>query len=262
MVQSVVDPMAEESYQPVSIEAARTAAIDLEDKFRKSTKRRECPPIFLIFNFKRAPSRSSGPFRIRFSHPVRQFPFQAGIVFVKGETAPWTPLFEQTGINLKPVSLSMLKKKFTSQKAQDQLFKSADFFFCESAAAGALPGLLKSQFFSRNRQPMIVNLEQDPEQIAKEIRDATECAELYVKSDTRCFLRCGAFNVSFDQLAENIVHGIEEAMKLIPKAKARVESIALMTSGIEMQPFWRKHGKIVKVTPEMVKVEKNEEDDE
>ena len=248
----------EESYQPVAFEAARTAAIDLEDKFRKSTKRRECPPVFLIFNFKRAPSRSSGPFRIRFQHPVRQFPFQSGVVFVKGETAPWAPLFEKTGIDLKPISLSMLKKKFTSQKAQDQLFKSADFFFCEASAAGALPGLLKSQFFSRNRQPMIVHLEQDPDQIAREIREATECAELYVKSDTRCFLRCGAFNVSFDQLAENITNGIEQAMKLIPKAKARVESIALMTSGIEMPPFWNKHEKIVKVTPDMVKVDREE----
>ena len=248
----------EESYQPVAFEAARTAAIDLEDKFRKSTKRRECPPVFLIFNFKRAPSRSSGPFRIRFQHPVRQFPFQSGVVFVKGETAPWVPLFEKTGIDLKPISLSMLKKKFTSQKAQDQLFKSADFFFCEASAVGALPGLLKSQFFSRNRQPMIVHLEQDADQIAREIREATECAELYVKSDTRCFLRCGAFNVSFDQLAENITNGIEQAMKLIPKAKARVESIALMTSGIEMPPFWNKHEKIVKVTPDMVKVDREE----
>ena len=157
-------------------------------------------------------------------------------------------------------AIKVFKNKYEFRKLISSIYP--DFFFCESAAAGALPGLLKSQFFSRNRQPMIVHLEQDPEQIAKEIRDATECAELYVKSDTRCFLRCGAFNVSFDQLAENIVHGIEEAMKLIPKAKARVESIALMTSGIEMQPFWRKHGKIVKVTPEMVKVEKNEEGDE
>jgi hypothetical protein len=170
-------------YQPVSIAAARAAAIALRSKFTKSAKRRECPPVFIIFNFKKAPSHSSGPHRISFPHPVRDFPIQSGIVFVKGEFAPWSTLFSETGISLRAVSISQLRKKYTKQKSQDKLFKSAEYFFCEKAASPALPSLLRSQYFSMNRQPIIIELTEDPEQIASEIREAVQSADLYVKND-------------------------------------------------------------------------------
>jgi hypothetical protein len=240
-------------YQPVSLAAARAAAIALRSKFTKSTKRRECPPVFVVFHFKKAPSKSSGPHRLSFPHPVREFPIQSGVVFVKGEVTPWTAVLSQTGLPLTAVSISQLKKKYTNQKAQDQLFKSAEYFFCEKAAAPVLPGLLTTQFFSMKRQPVVVELTEDAEQIAMEIQAAVECAELYVKSDVKCFLRVGAFNLTFDNLAENVVAGIEQALKIIPKAKARVESISMICSGIEMPPFWEKHPQRVELKAEDIK---------
>jgi hypothetical protein len=245
-------------YQPVSIDAARSAAIALRSKFTKSTKRRECPPVFIIFHFKKAPSQRSGPHRIFFPHAIREFPIQSGIVFVKGEMAPWTDLFSKTGISLTAVSVSQLKKKYGNQKAQDQLFKSAEYFFCEKAASAQIPSLLKTQFFSMNRQPIVVELKADPDQIASEIRSAIESGEFYVRLDVKCFLRVGALNLGFDKLAENVITGIEQALKIIPKAKARVESISMMTSGIEMAPFWVKHPKKVDLTADEIKGTTNE----
>jgi hypothetical protein len=247
-------------YQPVSFGSARSAAIALQSKFTKSTKRRECPPVFLIFNFKKAPTTSSGPHRLRLPHPIRQFPFQSGLVFVKGEVAPWSGLFSQTPLPLSAISLSQLKKKYTTQKAQDQLFKSADYFFCDRPAAAALPGFLKSEFFSRKRQPVVVDLTPSANQIEAEIRAAVESSELYVKSDIRCFLRVGAFNLTFNTLAENILSGVEQAMGIIPKAKARVQSIAMMASGIEMPPFWQKHPKKVELSIEEIRGQPGRDD--
>jgi hypothetical protein len=235
-------------YQPVPFEAARAAAISLRSKFTKSAKRRECPPVFVIFNFKKAPNHASGPHRLSFPHPVREFPIQSGIVFVKGGSTPWSALFSETGISLRAISISQLRKKYTKQKAQDKLFKSAEYFFCEKGATATLPGLLRSQFFSMNRQPIIVELAENAEQIASEIREAVQSADLYVRNDVKCFVRVGAFNLTFDNLAENVIAGIEQALKLIPKARARVESISMMASGIEMPPFWRKHPQRMELT--------------
>jgi hypothetical protein len=249
-------------YQPVSFAEARSAAIALRSKFTNSTKGRECPPVFLIFNFKKAPSKSSGPHRLVLPHPVRKFPFHSGIVFVKGEVAPWNDLLSLTSLPLSAVSLSQLKKKYTSQKSQYQLFKSADYFFCDRPAAAALPGLLISPFFSRKRQPVVVDLAPATDRVEAEVRSAVESSELYVKSDIRCFLRVGAFNLTFDAIAENILSAVEQAMRIIPKAKARVQSISMIVSRIEMPPFWQKHPKRVALTVEEIRGQPHEDDTE
>jgi hypothetical protein len=237
----------------VSFEAARSAAIAIQSKYAQSTKRRECPPLFLIFNFRKAPVEASGPFRIPLPHAIRGFPMKSGLIFVKGEAGPWNELFSKTALNLTAVSMSMLKKKYTHQKAQDELFKSAEYFFCEQSARPLLPHLLKAEFFSRNRQPITVSLPSDPEQIINELRSALESSELYIKRESRVLMRCGAFDLSFDHLAENIVAAVTEGMKYIPKAKARVSSLALMTSGIELPPFWEKHPAQKTLTKDQIK---------
>jgi hypothetical protein len=171
-------------------------------------------------------------------------------VFVKGEVAPWNDLFARTSLPLSAIAFSQLKKKYTTQKSQDKLFKSTDSFFCDRPTAAALPGLLRSEFFSRKRQPVVVDLELAADQVEAEVRPAVESSELCVKSDIRCFLRIGAFNLTFDAIAENILSAVDQATSIIPKAKAMVQSIAMMASGVEMQPFWQKYPKRVELTVE------------
>ena len=236
--------MQKEKNDFVTLAAAKSGVIQLQKKYTKSTKRRECPPIFLIFHFIKAPSKASGPHRIHFPHPVRTFPFQSAVVFVTGESSKWEKSFEPLGLNITAVSISMLKKKFTNRKSRDQLLKSCDIFFCEKSASAVLPNNLGTQFFSRNRQPIIVSLNpEDPIQMKQEFQEATESGELYIRHHTSCSVRIGGFNLTFDNLAENIIQCCEQSVEIIPKAKRRIDSVSLMTSGIELPPIWMKNAK-------------------
>ncbi|OHS99249.1 hypothetical protein TRFO_08497 [Tritrichomonas foetus] len=250
-----------EGYSPLTFAAAKHGAILLQQKYTKSTKRRECPPIFLIFNLKKGPSHESGPHRIFLPHPVRAFPFDSATVFVTGEAAAWSAAFEKTGLKLNAISISMLKKKYTTRKSRDEILRSVPFFFAEAAAAPSLPANLGTQFFSRNKQPTIVHLDiNDPDQIAKELKEATESCELYVKHKTRLMMRVGSFNLSFDHLGENLSNAATQAMNYIPKPKARVESISLMTSGLEIGPIWEKNPKVYELKPEELLPQKENQD--
>jgi hypothetical protein len=73
-------------------------------------------------------------------------------------------------------------------------------------------------------------------------------------------LRIGAFNLTFDAIAENILSAVEQATGIIPKAKAMVQSIAIMASGVEMQPFWQKHPKRVELTVEEIRGKPDNDD--
>lgn len=252
--------MEDHDRPPITFSQARAAAVALQNTYATKTKRRESPPIFLIFNFKKAPSKSSGPHRIRLPSPVRHFPFQTATMFVSGEAAPWQETFKKTGLEINAISLSMLRKHYSTRKARDTLLHSSTFFYCEENAATSLPSLLGSQFFSRNRQPIRVRLDvNDSDQIMNELKEATECAEFYIKHDVNTMLRVGNFGISFDALGENILQGFQQAWDLIPKAKARVVSITLMTSGQTIPPFWEKNPKKLTLTPENVIVQEEEE---
>ena len=243
--------------QLLTWEQARLGAITLQKRFTQSTHRRECPPIFVIFHFVKAPSKSSGPHRIPLPHPVRPFPFLNGTLFVGGEASKWEPLIQKTGLSLKVISLSMLRKHYNTRKERDSLLHDPDSgqLFCEESIASQLPNRLGSQFFSRNRQPIRIKIQDTftPDELKEEFRQACECSELYIRKDTTCLMRIGAFNLSFDYLGENIASAVQQAYELIPKAKARIESITLMTSGLEIQPIWEKNPKKITLTAEDIK---------
>jgi len=252
----------------VSNNEARNGVISLQKKYTQSTKRRECPAVYLIFSFVKPPSQQSGPHLIRLPHPVRQFPFLKATVFVGGESTAWQKVFDQSGLQLTAVSMSNLQKHYSTRKERDTLLKSATYFFFDKPIGSQLPKRLGNQFFSRNRQPLQVELDiNNPDQIAKEIQTSVECTHLYVKSSDSCIMNIGAFNMSFDHLAENICSAISQAMPLIPKAKARVSSICLMSSGITMPPLWEKNQvkttlKAEDIKPKISIVEESEQEDE
>lgn len=239
---------------PLTFQLARSGAIELQQKYTKSTKRRECPSVFLIFDFIKPPKSSKEPINLSLPHPVRMFPFQSGVVFVGGEGGKWQEAFDKTELKLKAISMSALQKHYSSRKEQDNLFTSTDYFFAEKSIAQQLPKKLGNKFFSRNRQPTQVSLDiEKPEQIYNEIKSAIEGTQFYITASNECWVRVGAFNLSFDHLAENILTCSELAMHEIPKAKARVKSIHLYTSGIEMPPIWEKEAKKVSLTAEEIK---------
>ncbi|KAK8870471.1 Ribosomal L1 domain-containing protein 1 [Tritrichomonas musculus] len=261
-----------ESFTPLTFGAAKHGAIVLQQKYTKCTKRRECPPVFLVIYLKKAPKSQSGPHRISLMHPVRPFPIECSpdhppIVFVTGEAATWQAAFDKPSklgsIKLKAISISMLKKKFTTRKSRDEMLSTTPIFFCEHAAASVLPSRLGSQFFSRNKQPIIVTLDiNDSDQIFNEIKKATECSELYVKQDKKLMMRVGAFNFTFDHLGENITDAADQAIKIIPKGKKYVESMCLMSSGIETKPIWERNPKIIQLTAEDLVTKSNEDADD
>lgn len=248
-----------DNFTPLTFGEAKHGAIVLQQKYTKSTKRRECPPVFLVIYLKKAPKKQSGPHRISLIHPIRPFPIECSqdhppIVFVTGEAATWQTAFDKSTtfgfIKLKAISISMLKKKYTTRKSRDEMLSKTPIFFCEHAAAPVLPSHLGTQFFSRNKQPIIVTLDiNDSDQIYKEIKEATECSELYVKKDTRLMMRIGAFNFTFDHLGENITNAADQAMKVIPKAIKYIDSMGLMSSGIEIK-IWDRNPKQITLTAE------------
>lgn len=257
-------------FTPLNFGAAKHGAIVLQQKYTKSTKRRECPPVFLVFNLKKAPKKQSGPHRLSLPHPVRPFPIECSpdhppIVFVTGEAATWQSAFDKQTkfgyIKLRAISISMLKKKYTTRKSRDEMLSKTPIFFCEHAASSVLPSHLGTQFFSRNKQPIIVTLDiNDSDQIYNEIKQATECSELYIKRDTRLMMRVGAFNFTFDHLGENIANAADQAINIIPKAKKYIESMGLMSSGIDIK-IWERNPKKIQLTAEDI-LSKNVEDDE
>jgi hypothetical protein len=249
----------EETLSPLSFTAARSGAIALQQKFTKSTGRRECPSVFVILDFVKPPKISKGPIRLKLPHPVRLFPFQSAVVFVGGEGQKWQDVFDKTDLKLKAISMSNLAKHYSKQKEQDELFVSADYFFVEKNVADQLPKRLGNKFFSRNRQPTLVTLDiANPEQIAQEIKDAVEQTDFRIRPTDNCWIRVGCFNLSFDNMAENITTACELAYHEIPKAKPRIKSIRLYTSGIEMPPIWDKHKKEVDLdTPITGVIKKN-----
>lgn len=257
-----------DTFTPLTFGAAKHGAIVLQQKYTKSTKRRECPPVFLVIYLKKEPKKESGPHRLALIHPVRPFPLDYSpehppIVFVTGQAATWQTAFDTPSkfgqINLKAISVSMLKKKYTTRKSRDEMLSTTPIFFCEHAAVPMLPSLLGTQFFSRNKQPIVVNFDiNDSDQIYKEIKEATECSEFYIKRNTKLMMRVGAFNFTFDHLGENIANAADQAIKIIPKAKKYIESMALMSSGIEIK-IWERNPKKIQLTPEDI-LSKNDED--
>lgn len=263
-------PEQEATIKPLTFEAAKHGAIVLQKKYTTCTKRRECPPIFLVFSLKKAPSKSSGPHRLLLPNPVRHFPFEysaehPAVVFVTGESAKWQAVFDslESPLKLKAISMSMLKKKLTTRKSRDELLRTTPLFFCEHLAAPSLPSNLGTQFFSRTKQPIIVNLNiDDSSQIYNEIKNATEATEFYIKTDTRLLMRIGDFTLTFDQLGENIANAAEQAMSLIPKSGKHVETMGLITSGIEIGPIWDKNPKKITLTAEDLVVKSVDDEDE
>ncbi|EAY06601.1 hypothetical protein TVAG_055950 [Trichomonas vaginalis G3] len=252
---------ASKKLSPLTFQMARSGAIELQQKYTKSTKRRECPNVFIVFDFIKPPKSSKGPINLTLPHPVRMFPFQSGVVFVGGESVKWQEAFDKTELKLKAISMSALQKHYSSRKEQDQLFTSTDYFFAEKGVASQLPKKLGNKFFSRNRQPTQVSLDiSNPEQIYNEIKNSIQGTQFYIPASNECWVRAGGFNLSFDHLAENIAICSELAMQEIPKAKARVKSIHLYASGIAMPPIWEKDAKKITLTAEEIKTTRTNEE--
>lgn len=233
---------------------ARSGSISLQRKYTETTKRRECPDVFIILTFRKPPKKSSGPHRVKSPHPVRQYPFSSAVIFVNGESKAWQDIFDDINLKIKAISMSSLNKNYSTTKEKDKLFRSVQYFFFDKRCGSKLAKRLNNQFFSRTRQPTQVDLDiNNKERIVNELRDALECTQFYLKdNDTTCWVRAGSFALSHDHLGENISQICSSAWEIIPDSHTRIISVKLSTSGME-KVIWEKDGEGPVLTPESVK---------
>ncbi|KAJ3677001.1 hypothetical protein LUZ60_002725 [Juncus effusus] len=128
------------------------------------------------------------------------------------------PISEAVGINT-------LRTDYRPFESRRKLCASYDLFLADKRIIPLLPKLIGKTFFVKKKNPLPVNFERTgwPEQV-KKILGSTF---FYLRTGTCIGIRVGRLCMKVDEIVDNVMRVIDEAVEIVPKKWGNVRSLHL-----------------------------------
>jgi len=197
--------------------------------------------ISLIISLKEIPSKAKPkPIRIPIPHPIFRETGNEVCLLVKDPQRKYKEMVKQANITCvtKVIGVSKLRKKYMSFEAKRTLCHSYDIFIADKAILPFLPRLLGKKFFKMKRQPIPINASGSGESLKKEIDHARDSTYLFINSGPCCAVKIANTNFDKEVIVENIIKGMENIAKMIPKHWRNIQSIHIKTSNSVALPIY------------------------
>ncbi|OLY77689.1 putative ribosome biogenesis protein [Smittium mucronatum] len=99
-----------------------------------------------------------------------------------------------------------------------------------------LPKLLGSKFFSKKKQPVIVNLTKPD--LAHELTKALNSTYFFSATGSSLSVKIGVSNLSTDQLSQNIIHALPFIVDRIPKKALNIKYLGIKSPNSVALPIY------------------------
>ncbi|CDP06185.1 unnamed protein product [Coffea canephora] len=137
----------------------------------------------------------------------------------------------------KVLKLSKLKSNYKPFEAKRKLCDSYDLFLVDRRVVHLLPKLLGKFFFKKKKLPLPLDLSH--KNWKEQIERAMGCGLLYMRTGTCCVMKVGKVSMENEEIVENVVQGINEVVKVVPKKWGGVRSLHLKFSDSLALPVYQ-----------------------
>ncbi|XP_078168954.1 uncharacterized protein LOC144563363 [Carex rostrata] len=191
----------------------------------------------LLLSLRQIPSNCrTNPFFLSIPHPIFPLsdPTLSPSVFLiiddrAADSPPPSKFLEEAKECNLPISevigISTLRTDYRAFESRRKLCGSHDLFLADKKILPLLPRLLGKSFFQKKKNPLPVNFSRVgwKDQI-KRILNSTF---FYLRSGTCCAIRVGRLAMEVEQVVDNVMAAIDEAVEKIPKKWGNVRSLNL-----------------------------------
>lgn len=189
--------------------------------------------MYLVVSLKKSPNfKKDKPQRLPIPHPVHQYEGAEICLIVKdlqGEghknAKEKIAKFERKAGVTKVLGVSKLKSKFESHEGKRRLCDSYDLFLADDRIIRVLPSLLGKTFFKKKKQPIPVKLASGKWDAT--IKKACEATYVFWSGGNCLNIKIARSSHTADEVAENIVKGVENLAKMLPGKMNDIQSLYL-----------------------------------
>ncbi|KAJ3688134.1 hypothetical protein LUZ61_017298 [Rhynchospora tenuis] len=221
--------------------------------------------MVLLLALHRVPSKDrTNPFFLPIPHslfPLSDPTLSPSVFLIIDDRAKDSPppskFLEEAKESNLPVSevigISTLRTDYKPFESRRKLCGSHDLFIADKKILPLLSRLLGKHFFQKKKNPLPVNFSRAgwKDQI-KRILNSTF---FYLRSGTCCAIRVGRLSMEVDQIVDNVVAAVDEAVEKIPKKWGNVRSLHLKAVDSVALPIYQ-------TVPEIgLKIEVGEKED-
>ncbi|PWZ17309.1 Ribosomal L1 domain-containing protein 1 [Zea mays] len=217
--------------------------------------------VVLQLSLRRIPaSRSTKPRLLPMPHPVVGHDGASVCVISDDRTKSRSPsasdLHASMSLHRFPVSevipLSTLRTDYRPYESRRRLAASHDLFVADRAILPLLPRVLGKAFYSTKKAPIGVDFTRIgwPEQVRRVLGSAF----LYLRSGTCSGIKVGRLDMEEEDIVDNVMAAVEEAVEKVPKKWGNVRALHLKAVDSVALPIYQ-------VVPELgMKIEVPEPD--
>jgi hypothetical protein len=136
----------------------------------------------------------------------------------------------------KVLGLQKLRTDYHTFGQKRELLAQYDLFFADDRIAPMLPKALGKAFYSRKRQPIPVRTSKG--NIANALRKARDSTHLFLGTGDCCMVKIANTGMTEEQIVANIVAGMRDIAKKLPRKWKSVQSIHLKTHDSVALPMY------------------------
>ncbi|XP_028395471.1 ribosomal L1 domain-containing protein 1-like [Dendronephthya gigantea] len=185
--------------------------------------------IWLQLALKKIPQANKKPKRITLPHSL--YSKITDVCLLSKEKGSQVKEFlEKNGVHTitKVIPIKKLKTHYKSYESRRQLLAMYDVFLCDSNIHHILPRLLGKEFYRKKKFPIPINL--GKKNIAEEINGALQCTLMSVGQGSCSAIRIAHSGMSPEEIVTNIMDGVSEITKVIPRGWANIQSMNIKSS--------------------------------
>jgi len=197
--------------------------------------------IYVVLATKQMPpavgkAKADKPIPLDLPHPVAKLDDVELCLITKDPQREFKDKLAAQSVRAKVIGISKLKNKYVPFEAKRQLCAAFDVFVADSRVLPMLPPLLGKTFFKKRKQPVSINLKK------KDLRAELEkvCGgSLYRHSaGTSNSFKVGKTSQGANELVDNVVAAVEQAVALTPKKWSNVQALHLRSTNSVALPFY------------------------
>jgi hypothetical protein len=136
------------------------------------------------------------------------------------------------------ISLNQVRKLYSAFKDRKKLLSSYTHFVCDENIYSHLCNLLGKTFGSRNNYPLPIRYSKIPG-LPSAIDKAVSSTYMYLKGKS-ISIRFASTRLSVDEIIDNVVKGLEDAVTKFPQHGKYIESIHIKLSDSPSLPIYSK----------------------
>ncbi|XP_072981513.1 uncharacterized protein [Typha angustifolia] len=205
--------------------------------------------LYLVISLKRIPSSSrTNPFLLPLPHPLFSSSSSSTSVFLIADDRPSSSPSPSPSVALdlarsfnlpisEVVGISDLRTDYRPFESRRKLCGSHDLFVADRRVIPLLPRLLGKSFFRKKKIPLPLDLSRPgwPQQLQRCLNSTF----LYLRSGTCSGIKVGRLSMEIDQIVDNFMAVVEEAVARVPKKWGNVRSLHIKAMDSVALPIYQ-----------------------